>query len=650
MTRPKITMTLLVRNEQDIIAENIRFHHALGVDSFIVMDNLSTDATADIVKALAQEIDIEYLHQPRDDYNQWEWVTEMARKAATDHGADWVINNDADEFWVPRQGDLTSYLSGLPPETGAVLAQRHNGVVICPAGAPLEGSCAPETCSVFERGSTNNLGKPLPGKVLHRACATVTVAQGNHAVSDMPGRTEAAGDGLRILHYPYRSLAHYKEKIRLGGAAYKRNTELPQGVGATWRAHFEGLETGVVDRFWTDLSLTLEEVEIGLLSGSLMRDERVSGFYTARARQAGQRQLQAARARLLDQTRTLVEEFKASQAYMISRAARHLRKNRPMYYNLRFAINSAEAHLDALEKLTVPEDSGQICGDLAALRDAFSLFPRNGALRGFLGDLLALACPAQAERLRRDCAGKRVILHTSCHPRLTATQETIASFAPLDGEYHHIILLGAPNGASPSEDDTPLGFAYDGQILQVPSPDNYESLHRKLFYAYMLFDLLTEPELLVKIDDNILLKDAPAFASCIDDVAGQGAEYAGRRVGSQRHDSQWHGWHIGKCADPLIEARGYQYPLPRDYAAGGHGYVLGPKGLAACSYMYLAMKEFFIMRAVGLEDACVGHAAYAQELELLDLSNLQNQLTLQGLTTKERERLVQARPDTPPDV
>lgn len=245
---------------------------------------------------------------------------------------------------------------------------------------------------------------------------------------------------------------------------------------------------------------------------------------------------------------------------------------------------------------------------------------------------------------------RRVILHTSCHPRLTATQETIASFAPLDGEYHHIILLGAPNGASPSEDDTPLGFAYDGQILQVPSPDNYESLHRKLFYAYMLFDLLTEPELLVKIDDNILLKDAPAFASCIDDVAGQGAEYAGRRVGSQRHDSQWHGWHIGKCADPLIEARGYQYPLPRDYAAGGHGYVLGPKGLAACSYMYLAMKEFFIMRAVGLEDACVGHAAYAQELELLDLSNLQNQLTLQGLTTKERERLVQARPDTPPDV
>ena len=275
---PKITMTLLVRNEQDIISENIRLHHALGVDSFIVMDNLSTDKTADIVRALAQEIDIEYMHQPLDNYSQGEWVTMMARRAATDHRANWVINSDADEFWLPQHGDLKSYLSGRPQETGAVLAQRHNGIVLCPVGAPLQGSCEPGNCSVFERVSTNNLGQPLPGKVLHRAWETVKVSQGNHAVSDMPGQTEVAGERLRILHYPYRTLTHYKEKIRLGGAAYQRNTILPQSVGGTWRAHFKELETGTLDRFWTKLSLTSEEAEIGLLSGRLFRDERVSSF------------------------------------------------------------------------------------------------------------------------------------------------------------------------------------------------------------------------------------------------------------------------------------------------------------------------------------------------------------------------------------
>ena len=136
----------------------------------------------------------------------------------------------------------------------------------------------------------------------------------------------------------------------------------------------------------------------------------------------------------------------------------------------------------------------------------------------------------------------------------------------------------------------------------------------------MLFDLLTVPEMVVKIDDNLVLEDASAFKTCIDRVTHENAAYAGRRVGTRRHDDQWHGWHIGKCADPIIETRGYQYPLPRDYASGGYGYVLGPMGLSACSYMYLSMKAFFELPVVGLEDVYTGHAAYAQRLELLDLS------------------------------
>ena len=68
--QPRIIMTLLVRNEQDVIAENILFHFHQGVDAFIVMDNLSTDATVEIVHDLAHSIPIELRHQRDDTYSQ----------------------------------------------------------------------------------------------------------------------------------------------------------------------------------------------------------------------------------------------------------------------------------------------------------------------------------------------------------------------------------------------------------------------------------------------------------------------------------------------------------------------------------------------------------------------------------------------------
>ncbi|WP_174147761.1 glycosyltransferase family 2 protein [Leisingera sp. ANG59] len=638
MTCPKLTMTLLVRNEADILADNIRFHHAMGVSSFIVMDNLSTDATPEIIQALSQDLDIEYLHQPADDYNQREWVTAMARKAAAEHGADWVINNDADEFWLPDSGDLQDFCASLPEAAGTVIVPRHNAVVPAVPGALLAGRCGPRITELFERESCNAEGQPLPRKVLHRASATAEVAQGSHRVSNVPGYASDGQGRIRILHYPCRALAQYKDKIRLGGAAYARNTALPTRAGAIWRAQYEGLERGAVEQFWRDLALAPEEQEIGLLRGDLMRDGRVAGFFQQEDRCAARNALLAACKDLLVHSRGMADEFAKSQAELIARVPREQRWERPMYYNLRFAVRSAQAHLEQLEVLTDGEDAAALCARFGRLRDVFSLFPRNRHLPAFLARLLELASPLDVQRLRADCAGKRVILHTSCHPRLQETRRSVASFAALGQEnYHHIILLGSRD-ARP-EQDTGLTLSYDGQVLQVPAPDTYEGLHRKLFYSYMLLDLLTAPAQVVKIDDNILLQDADRFAACLDRVADKGAAYAGRRVGTRRHQDQWHGWHLGKCAGPEVEMRGYQYPLPRDYAAGGYGYVLGPEGLAACSYMYLAMKEFFAMPAVGLEDACVGHAIYAQRLELMDISQGHGLLAMPGLTTKERQRL-----------
>lgn len=632
-TQQKIVMTLLVRNEDDIIGDNIQFHHAMGVDSFIIMDNRSSDGTAEIVRSLAAEIEIVHLYQSDDDYNQSLWVTGMSRRAAVEHQADWVINSDADEFWIPAEGDLKQLLSTVPKHIGALSVERHNAVVICPNDAPIQGRSHPRKTRIFERQSCNILGDPLPSKVLFRAHEAVIVEQGNHLARNVPGEIDTARGRLKILHFPFRSLAQYEDKIRLGGAAYARNTSLHPSIGVTWRTHHAKLQedSSALKKFWTDLSLTQEEVDIGMYSGSLQVDDRLCRFFSAAGASAPA--LAEARHRLLTQTAELVNRFITDKTRRIVEVKREDRWKDPRYYNLRFCVSGAESQLRRLYSLTADVDVARLQNKFQELRDCFSLFPGNHYVMEFLKDLLEIGNPEAVDRLRMDCDGKPVILHTSCCSRLHRAKQSLASFEGKPGDYHHIILVGQDH----NHDDrsTPLSLDYNGQLLTVPVPDNYESLHRKLFYAYMILDLLAAPRMVVKIDDDLILQDGEVFADCLQSVETKRSDYAGRVVGQLGHQDQWHSWHIGKCSDPLLEERGYQYPLPRQYAAGGYGYILRPKGLSACSYMYLAMQAFFSMTSVGLEDVCVGHAAYAQGLDLLDLSIGKSHLALPGLATQQ---------------
>ena len=90
----KLAMTLLVRDEQDIIRSNIDYHLAQGVDVIIATDNRSVDSTPDILREYEAAEKLVYLFEGDDDYNQHAWVTRMARLAHREHGADWVINSD----------------------------------------------------------------------------------------------------------------------------------------------------------------------------------------------------------------------------------------------------------------------------------------------------------------------------------------------------------------------------------------------------------------------------------------------------------------------------------------------------------------------------------------------------------------------------
>lgn len=261
----KLVMTLLVRDEQDIVRENLDFHLAQGVDEVIVTDNGSEDATVEILREYESQGVLRLLLEPTDDYSQGRWVTRMARLAATE-GADWVINNDADEFWWPRAGSLKSIFDRLGDEVGLVVARRQNFVP-----RPEDGRPFWERMTLRERESLNPLGKPLPPKLAHRAHPEIAVAQGNHKVEGAQLGERLDDGSIEILHFPMRTYGQFENKIVKGGRAYGRNRELPQRTGRTWRRLYEAWEEGRLRDHYDD-NVVAERARADLIEDARLRD------------------------------------------------------------------------------------------------------------------------------------------------------------------------------------------------------------------------------------------------------------------------------------------------------------------------------------------------------------------------------------------
>jgi Glycosyl transferase family 2 len=265
----KLVMTLLVRDEEDILAINLEHHLALGVDQVLVTDNRSADATPDILANYARCGVVRVLQESGNDFDQWRWVTRMARMAV-DEGADWVMHVDADEFWCPAGDGIPDALDTVLPQYGVAIAPRFNFPPTAQEAPPFY-----ERLVVRETASSNAMGQPLPGKCCHRSSPDVQIAQGNHEVWARGLRLQPQPLPVDILHFPMRTFTQFERRIAVGGEAYARNHKLPINVGDTWRRLYAMYQEGKLRAYWEAQVLTPERLADGLLSGRLCLDTRV---------------------------------------------------------------------------------------------------------------------------------------------------------------------------------------------------------------------------------------------------------------------------------------------------------------------------------------------------------------------------------------
>lgn len=123
-------MALIVRDEADIIAANLAHHFGAGVDEVAVIDNGSTDGTKDILADWAGAAPVTVIHRDGVLLDQQGWYNELAGRAleAGFGGAvpEWMIFNDADEFYEPCAGtSLTAALAAAGAARMLRCGRRH---------------------------------------------------------------------------------------------------------------------------------------------------------------------------------------------------------------------------------------------------------------------------------------------------------------------------------------------------------------------------------------------------------------------------------------------------------------------------------------------------------------------------------------------
>jgi glycosyltransferase involved in cell wall biosynthesis len=258
----KIVMTLMAWNEEDILDAHLAFHLNAGVDFVLAIDNGSTDATGEILESYARDGYVDLARDPGD-LQQAEWVTRLARRAATEFGADWVINSDADEFYWPRDGTLKDAFAAVPARYGAVRGMLRN---FAPRPHGDDFFAERMTARVCNPGAEDNSPYSPRSKMMHRGDPQVTALWGSNRVLGRGLEPVPGWYPIDVLHFPTRSLEHCRAK-------YLRWWAL---APSTFRAKaYDADRRGEMQEFYDSYVVDDDALAKGVADGTLAIDTRL---------------------------------------------------------------------------------------------------------------------------------------------------------------------------------------------------------------------------------------------------------------------------------------------------------------------------------------------------------------------------------------
>ncbi len=264
----RVVLTLLARDEADVVEWQLLYHFGRGIDFVVATDHRSVDGTSEILQRFAAEGRLRYIRDDSERISQADQMTRMARIAATEHAADWVIPSDADEFWWPRKGTIHEVLEAIPAQVGVV-----RGFIRTFAPRPEDDRLFFERMTFLARPVADHENIYQPNvHVVHRAHPNISVIRGFHdAYGDGLGRLIRTWCPFEVLHFPNRTSAQSERKYKQGFHAWIGAERGGRHIQAAYRV----LEATGRDELWDRRVVDGEELESGLRDGAFTEDTRL---------------------------------------------------------------------------------------------------------------------------------------------------------------------------------------------------------------------------------------------------------------------------------------------------------------------------------------------------------------------------------------
>lgn len=238
----RVVLAIRTRDQADLVDAFIAFHLHAGVDFVIATDHRSTDGTDEVIERYERAGYARLLRDPGEQITLRR--SEMARLAAIEHAADWVLHADGDEAWWPRGGSIRDVLEAVPERYGIVRAAWQHF-----APRPDDARCFAERMTVRIRPSARHTRQADPFhaqvKVAHRAHRGLRVTQGAHDVAARGLVPLRSWFPFEVLHFPIRSSEQARRKYELLHAGLA-------GTGLDVSRHVEQAHARIAGGAWEE--------------------------------------------------------------------------------------------------------------------------------------------------------------------------------------------------------------------------------------------------------------------------------------------------------------------------------------------------------------------------------------------------------------